>query len=63
MHHAYHDNGGGWCVYDDWTIALRMLRRETGGKVQKAILIDLDVHQVPAPALLVHDLLRCKEKI
>lgn len=46
MHHAYHDDGGGWCAYDDWTLALRMLRRTTNNKIQKAILIDLDVHQV-----------------
>ncbi len=45
MHHASYDRGGGWCVYDDWTLALRKLRRETGGAIRKAMLIDLDVHQ------------------
>ncbi|CAK0781151.1 hypothetical protein CVIRNUC_005298 [Coccomyxa viridis] len=45
MHHASYDTGGGWCVYDDWTLALRMLRRASQGRVQKALMIDLDVHQ------------------
>ena len=46
MHHAHRDDGAGWCLYDDWVLALRMLRRASGGKVQRAMLIDLDVHQV-----------------
>ena len=46
MHHASYNAGGGWCVYDDWTLALRMLRRASQGRVQKALMIDLDVHQV-----------------
>lgn len=46
MHHAHFEDGGGWCVYDDWVLALRMLRRETGGRVRRAMMIDLDVHQV-----------------
>lgn len=39
-------DGGGWCIYDDWMLALRRLRSATGGKVRKALYIDLDVHQV-----------------
>lgn len=58
MHHASVDNGGGWCVYDDWTLALRKLRRETGNVVQKAMLIDLDVHQVsPQQLTFRHNIL------
>ena len=39
-------DGGGWCIYDDWMLALRRLRSATGGKVRKSLYIDLDVHQV-----------------
>ena len=39
-------DGGGWCIYDDWMLAIRRLRSATGGKVRKALYIDLDVHQV-----------------
>eukprot|EP00208_Stichococcus_sp_RCC1054_P002713 CAMPEP_0206135296 /NCGR_PEP_ID=MMETSP1473-20131121/612_1 /ASSEMBLY_ACC=CAM_ASM_001109 /TAXON_ID=1461547 /ORGANISM="Stichococcus sp, Strain RCC1054" /LENGTH=358 /DNA_ID=CAMNT_0053527103 /DNA_START=325 /DNA_END=1401 /DNA_ORIENTATION=- len=45
MHHASHDSGSGWCAYDDLHLALRKLRRATGGAIQKCLLIDLDVHQ------------------
>ena len=48
MHHASYNEGGGWCVYDDWMLGLRKLRRASGGRVHKALMIDLDVHQVPA---------------
>jgi hypothetical protein len=57
MHHAYFENGGGWCVYDDWVLALRMLRRASGGKVQRALLIDLDVHQARPGSCHAHPLL------
>ena len=46
MHHASYNAGGGWCVYDDWTLAIRKLRQASGGRIQKAMMIDLDVHQV-----------------
>lgn len=51
MHHASFDRGGGWCVYDDWTLALRKLRRETGGAIRRAMLVDLDVHQASSELL------------
>ena len=54
MHHASYDAGGGWCVYDDWTLALRLLRRASRGRVQKALMIDLDVHQVREVASQSH---------
>ena len=46
MHHASHSAGGGWCVYDDWMLAVRKLRQASNGTIQKAMMIDLDVHQV-----------------
>ena len=36
-------------MYSDWVLALRMLRRETGGRIQRALMIDLDVHQASCP--------------
>ncbi len=46
MHHASHSTGGGWCVYDDWMLAVRKLRQASNGRIQKAMMIDLDIHQV-----------------
>lgn len=46
MHHASHCAGGGWCVYDDWMLAVRKLRQASNGRIQKAMMVDLDVHQV-----------------
>lgn len=45
MHHAHYADGGGWCVYDDITLMLRTLRSATGGLFERAMVIDLDVHQ------------------
>jgi len=42
-HHAFADHGEGFCVYNDVTIAIRMLQRE--GRIARAAVIDLDVHQ------------------
>ncbi len=53
MHHANFEDGSGWCMYSDWVLAMRMLRRETGGRIQKAIIIDLDVHQARCPLVLL----------
>ena len=46
MHHAYYEDGGGWCVYSDLTLALRKLRTATGQQIRKVMIVDLDVHQV-----------------
>lgn len=45
MHHASRDAGQGWCAYDDWYLALRYLRDRSGGRIRKALYVDLDVHQ------------------
>ncbi|MBY4898881.1 histone deacetylase [Cupriavidus sp. AU9028] len=42
-HHAYADKGGGFCVFNDAAIAARVMQRD--GCVQRAAIIDLDVHQ------------------
>lgn len=42
-HHAFPSNGEGFCVFNDVAIAIRMLQRD--GRVERAAIIDLDVHQ------------------
>ncbi|MGQ0714697.1 MAG: histone deacetylase family protein [Gemmatimonadaceae bacterium] len=42
-HHAFPDRGEGFCVFNDVAIAIRAVRAE--GRVARATIIDLDVHQ------------------
>jgi acetoin utilization deacetylase AcuC-like enzyme len=42
-HHAFADHGEGFCVLNDVAVAVRVLQRE--GRVARALVIDLDVHQ------------------
>ena len=42
-HHAFADQGQGFCVFNDVAVAIRNLQRE--GLAKKAVVIDLDVHQ------------------
>ncbi len=42
-HHAEPDRGGGFCIYADMPIALRVLQSE--GLVRRALFVDVDVHQ------------------
>jgi acetoin utilization deacetylase AcuC-like enzyme len=42
-HHAFPDRGEGFCVFNDVAIAVRTLRAE--GRIQRAAIVDLDVHQ------------------
>ncbi len=43
-HHAYRDNGSGFCVFNDSAIAARTLQKEVNPSLKIAV-IDLDVHQ------------------
>jgi len=43
-HHAYRDQGSGFCVFNDAAIAARTLQKEINPKLKIAV-IDLDVHQ------------------
>jgi len=45
MHHAYASNGMGWCPFDDIMLAVRRVRKASGGRVQRVLYIDLDAHQ------------------
>lgn len=42
-HHAYADRGEGFCLLNDLALAAQVLLDE--GKVQRALVVDLDVHQ------------------
>jgi acetoin utilization deacetylase AcuC-like enzyme len=42
-HHAFADEGRGFCVFNDVVCAVRSLRAE--GRVTRALVVDLDVHQ------------------
>jgi acetoin utilization deacetylase AcuC-like enzyme len=42
-HHAFPDHGEGFCVFNDAAVAIRTLQRD--GRIRRAVVIDLDVHQ------------------
>jgi acetoin utilization deacetylase AcuC-like enzyme len=42
-HHAHADRGAGFCVFNDIAVAIRALQRE--GLIDRALVVDLDVHQ------------------
>jgi acetoin utilization deacetylase AcuC-like enzyme len=42
-HHAFPDRGEGFCTFNDVAVALRRLLR--GGRIRRAAVVDLDVHQ------------------
>ncbi len=42
-HHAFSDYGSGYCVFNDVAVAARVLLDE--GRVQRVLIVDLDVHQ------------------
>ncbi|AMO99231.1 histone deacetylase domain protein [Collimonas arenae] len=53
-HHAFADQGGGFCVFNDAAIAARLMQAER--LVQRVAIVDLDVHQGNGTAsILAHD--------
>jgi acetoin utilization deacetylase AcuC-like enzyme len=42
-HHAFAGHGEGYCCFNDVAIAIRVLQRE--GRIVRAAVVDLDVHQ------------------
>jgi len=42
-HHAFRSEGSGYCVFNDIAVAIEWLRRS--GKIKRAAVVDLDVHQ------------------
>ncbi|MGB2843873.1 MAG: histone deacetylase [Candidatus Aminicenantaceae bacterium] len=43
FHHAFPDHGEGFCVLNDVAVSLEKVKQE--GKVQKAMVVDCDLHQ------------------
>lgn len=42
-HHAFHAEGAGFCVFNDIAVAIRAL--QNAGRIGRAAVVDLDVHQ------------------
>jgi acetoin utilization deacetylase AcuC-like enzyme len=55
-HHAYHECGSGYCIFNDVALcALTALRQP---EIQRVLILDLDVHQGDGTAAILTD---CKE--
>jgi len=52
-HHAFRGEGAGFCVFNDLAVAILALRRE--GRIARAAVIDLDVHQGDGAASIFED--------
>lgn len=52
-HHAYPGHGEGYCVFNDVAVAVRAVQAE--GIVNRALIIDLDVHQGNGSAVIFRD--------
>lgn len=52
-HHAFADRGQGFCVFNDMAVAIRNLQAE--GRFERALVLDLDVHQGNGTASLFAD--------
>ena len=52
-HHAFPSYGSGFCIFNDLAIAAKVLQQE--GLTQKILILDLDVHQGDATAVIFQD--------
>lgn len=52
-HHAFPERGEGFCVFNDVAVAIRLLQRE--GRIERALVVDLDVHQGNGTARIFSD--------
>jgi acetoin utilization deacetylase AcuC-like enzyme len=52
-HHAFPDAGEGFCVFNDAAVAARAMQAE--GRIRRAVIIDLDVHQGNGTAFIFRD--------
>jgi acetoin utilization deacetylase AcuC-like enzyme len=50
FHHAFPDHGEGFCMINDIAIAVRRLQHD--GRIQRAIVLDCDVHQGNGTAVI-----------
>lgn len=49
-HHAFPDRGAGYCVFNDVAVSIRVLQAQQ--KIQRALVLDGDVHQGDGTALI-----------
>lgn len=52
-HHSFVDRGEGFCVFNDIAVAIRDL--QASGRIQRAMIVDLDVHQGNGSASIFRD--------
>jgi acetoin utilization deacetylase AcuC-like enzyme len=52
-HHAFAGHGAGFCVFNDVAVAARVLLAE--GRIERALVVDLDVHQGDGTAAICAD--------
>lgn len=52
-HHGQRETGAGFCVFNDVAVAAKALRRD--GRIQRALVVDLDVHQGDGTADCLRD--------
>ena len=52
-HHAFPDYGSGFCIFNDIAVSARVLLEE--GCLERLMIVDLDVHQGDATALIFAD--------
>ena len=52
-HHAFAGHGEGYCCFNDVALAIRVLQRE--GRLGRAVVVDLDVHQGNGTARIFAD--------
>ena len=52
-HHAFADHGAGFCLFNDVAVAIRVLHAE--GLIERALVVDLDVHQGDGTASIFRD--------
>jgi acetoin utilization deacetylase AcuC-like enzyme len=52
-HHAMHDAGEGFCVFNDAAVTIRTLL--SAGKIGRALVVDCDVHQGNGTAQILRD--------
>ena len=52
-HHAFAERGEGFCLLNDVAVAIRVLQRE--GRIRRALVVDLDVHQGNGTAAIFRD--------
>jgi len=51
-HHAFADRGEGYCVFSDIAVAANCILNEQPARVQRVLIVDLDVHQGNGNAVL-----------